>query len=700
MFHKQNARQPWAAALLGLLLALTSAFSCIGLSGWASFRRQIAGLDAQYTTVAYAVNGSQMPFGYSYYYLSQEDGYTILDDGTVISPEGETWIPDSQVVELVERAPGVLGRETNVLTAAHTPGLKGMSSGAVDPMAYVDAYDQGRYAQSVAAVRCVRIDENPDVGQSPYSMNCYHYWFEWIDPVCRMEAYDLPEHSRVIRFSYPAGLDVDEEGNPRAPFEVGKTYLLRGNFIDFRTHYWYRIIKATEEEPEHAEYYWYRYTQEEVQSLTGIDYTENPSSHLNDAPWQIFDIDLPLRGEDGSSLTTDYMGHPYSLTPNFYLDCKPLPEEKNSLGIGYTVSVPEGGWPLYAEYEGDWRDFLETEEGRVWRDEIIPCCERSHDSAAVLLTDNIQGLSQFCQQESALLEGRFITREEYETGAAVCLVGADYALFNGLQVGDTISLDLYKSDYFTSSGAVNFGPQPSRLYYTCCMPLVEENRLDVTRDYTIVGLYSTPARPCDPDGHSFRGDTVLAPKASAPEVVSVAEEDRVTPLLNTLVLKNGSIDEFEAYMAENGAANRFRYYDYGYSEMKSSVEAMEASALRLAALGGATFLVGAAVFLLASFARMSPPARSLRLLGASPRKVAWEMLSALLPLTAAGVLAGGALGGLLYGKVCEVVLSQTLAPDWPGLAACAVLQLAALGAAAALWAALTARRSLMRRKRG
>ena len=98
MFHKQNARQPWAAALLGLLLALTSAFSCIGLSGWASFRRQIAGLDAQYTTVAYAVNGSQMPFGYSYYYLSQEDGYTILDDGTVISPEGETWIPDSQVV--------------------------------------------------------------------------------------------------------------------------------------------------------------------------------------------------------------------------------------------------------------------------------------------------------------------------------------------------------------------------------------------------------------------------------------------------------------------------------------------------------------------------------------------------------------------------------------------------------------------------
>ena len=231
------------------------------------------------------------------------------------------------------------------------------------------------------------------------------------------------------------------------------------------------------------------------------------------------------------------------------------------------------------------------------------------------------------------------------------------------------------------------------------MPLVEENRLDVTRDYTIVGLYSAPARPQDPDGHGFRGDTVLVPKASAPEVLAVAEEDKLTPLLNTLVLKNGSIEEFEAYMAENGAAGRFTYFDYGYSEMKASIEAMEASALRLAALGGAAFLIGAAVFLLAGFARMAPAARGLRLMGASPRRVAAGMLSALLPLTAAGVALGGGLGGLLYGSVCQAVLSETLAPDWPGLAVCAGLEFAALAVVSAVWAALAARQSLMRRKR-
>ena len=692
MFHKQNARQPWAAGLLALLLALASAFSCIGLSGWASFRRQLAALDAQYTTVAYSGNNDI----YATIYDPPVKEY--LEDGSILFEDGTLRASPQRVERLIGNAPGVLRRDTNVLTAAHTPGLKGMSSGAVDPLAYVAAYDQGRYAQSVAAMRCVDVSQNP--GFNAAWQEYYFFFFEWIGPVCRMDAYDLPEHSTVLQVVCNQRMCVDEDGNPCPPFEVGKTYLLRGNFIDFDTHYLHRMVEATETEPEHLENYWIRNTQEFVQSILGVDPSKNPSSHRTDFPWQQFDVFLPLKDTGASALSTDSLGRPYPLVPNFYLSGRGLPDKQNSLGLNWSATVPEESWPLYAEYEGDWRDFLETEEGRVWREKIIPCCERSHDSVAVLLTDNIQGLSQFCKEESALLEGRYITQEEYDAGAPVCMVGADYALYNGLKVGDTLTLDLYKPAYATSRGYIRLLSTYTYFYYTHCMPLAEENRLGTEREYTIVGLYSTPTRPCDPDGHSFRGDTVLAPKGSAPEVLAAAEEDRVTPLLNTLVLKNGSIEEFEAYMAENGAANRFRYHDYGYSEMRSSVEAMEGSALRLAALGGAAFVAGGAVFLLAGFGRMLPAARGLRLLGAGPRRVAGEMLCALLPLMAAGVLAGGGLGGLLYGKVCEAVLSQSLAPDWPGLAACALIQLAALGAVAAVWAALAARRGLMRRKPG
>ena len=677
MFHKQNARQPLAVILLALLLALTSAFSCIGLSGWISFQRQLAALEANYTTVAYNI-GNNMCMWTTIYDPPVEE---YMDDGSILFEDGTIRSSPQRLERLADSAPGFLRRDTNVLTAAHTPGLKGMSSGAADPLTYMSAYDEGRYAQSVVAMRCLSVEDNPNSESSDF------IWFEWIDPVCRMAAYDLPEHSRVIHFSYPGNsLFTDENGTIRIPFEPGKTYLLRGTFTDFKTQFWY----ISEEEG----WGWFRYTQDYLRELKpDVDPTLNPTQHLHDTPWQILDISLPEQLEGSISATPDTMNRPYPMVPNFYLD-----SVKWGDGWNYRLVLPEGSWPLYAEYEGDWRDFLETEEGRVWRDEIIPCYERSHDSAAVLLTDNIQSLSQFCQEESALLEGRFITREEYDSGAPVCLVGADYALYNDLKVGDTITLDLYKPAYFSTFGQVWQGPNGADVNYTCCMPLVDENRLDVVRDYTIVGLYTVPARPLDPDGHGFRGDTVLAPKASAPEVVNAAEEDKVTPLLNTLVLKNGSIEEFEAYMAENGAAKRFRYHDYGYTEIRSSLESMGEGALRLAVLGGAAFLIGAAVFLLASFARMSPSARSLRLLGANSRRVTKDMLCALLPLTAAGVLMGGVLGGLLYGQVCQLVLSQVLAPDWVGLAVCALLQLAVLGAAEAVWAALTARRSLMRRK--
>lgn len=690
MFHKQNARQPLAAALLALLLALTSAFSCIGLSGWASFRRQLAALDAQYTTVAYSGDNDIRATIYD------PPVQEYLEDGSILFADGTLRASVERVNDLADQAPGFLYRDTNVLAAAHTPDQKGFSSGSVDPLTYAAVYDRGRYAQTVAAMRCLEVVKNNNFNQ--YDQEYYYFLFEWIDPVCRIDAYDLPEHSRVLRVCCDSCLYLDAEGEPCIPFEVGKTYLMRGDFIDFNVNLWQRQVKATEDEPEHMESYWFRYTQDNVSLLTGEDPTRDPASHLDDFPWQEFDLFLPLRGEDGASLSRDSISHPYPLTANFCLDAVELSEENDRLGLTWTASAPEDGWPLFTEYEGDWRDFLDTGEGRVWRDEIIPNCALNHDSVPVLFTDNVQGLSQFCREESALLEGRFITREEYERGDAVCMVSADYALYNGLQVGDTLTLDLYKPAYATRRGHFHLMAAYTYFYYTCCMPLAEGNRLDVTRDYTIVGLYTAPVRPMDPDGHGFRGDTVLAPKASAPEVVSAAAADNLTPLLNTLVLKNGSIEEFEAYMAENGAANRFRYHDYGYSEMKESVEAMEDSALRLALLGGAAFLIGAAVFLLASFARMSAPARGLRLLGAGPRKVTGEMLSALLPLMAAGVLAGGLLGGLLYGRVCEAVLSQTLAPDWPGLAACAALQLAALGSVAAIWAALTARRGLMRRK--
>ena len=712
MFRKQNARQPVAAVLLALLLTLTIAFSCIGLSGWVSFRQQAAALDAQYITAAFPIDREDTAFFERYNGFEGWEGfnknsgtwetrkeYTIYPsyrnpaDGTIVTTDNE------KISELADTAPGILRHDTNILSPAYTPNQKGLSSGTVEPGAYQRVYDLHRYSQSVMAVRCVSLLEKILPREKyGFSDGSYKYLMEWVEPVCRMDAYDLPGLTLKFEMTFPLPI-----------FEEGKTYLVRGDFQDFG--YWQnlRVIPGKEGEAERTEGYWeredeaylkYQYTHlpaDEKQAMTFEEYTRTLAAQM----FFFFYPCLPSPYPEGfyANIDDDFAGHRRPVVPHFFLD---LQEETIDLNDGSWIVqipfIPADGWPFFAEYEGDWRDFLNTEEGRVWRDEIIPNCQRNHNSVPVLFTDNVQGLSQFCKEESALVEGRMIAPEEYKTGAAVCMVSVEYAQYNGLSVGDMLTLDLYKPAYSTEYGQWQMWANSFSFLYTGCMPLVPENRLDVTRDYTIVGLYSAPARPMDEDGHGFRGDTVLAPKASAPEVVAAAEEDTLTPLLNTLVLKNGSIDEFEAYMAENGAAERFRYYDYGYSAMAESLQAMEKNASRLALLGGAAFLLGAAVFLLAGFARMAPAARGLRLLGAGAGYVTREMLSALLPLAAAGAGVGALLGGALYGKVCEVVLSESLAVNWPILLGCAALELAVLCAAACVWAALAARRSLMRRK--
>ena len=44
------------------------------------------------------------------------------------------------------------------MLAAHTSGLQGVTSGALDPLRYVDAFDAARYNRCVMALECTEID--------------------------------------------------------------------------------------------------------------------------------------------------------------------------------------------------------------------------------------------------------------------------------------------------------------------------------------------------------------------------------------------------------------------------------------------------------------------------------------------------------------------------------------------------------------
>lgn len=184
---------------------------------------------------------------------------------------------------------------------------------------------------------------------------------------------------------------------------------------------------------------------------------------------------------------------------------------------------PEDALPFYAEYTGDWEDFLNSEDGAVWRDTIIPWTKLNQDSAAVVLTDDLNSIYNFNAGIASIMDGRAFTQEEYENGGSVCLVSSGFAMYNGLSVGDTVSLDYYHTKvvegYLYTDGILRSDVDSVFQRETLC----PEDRIGVEKEYTIVGIYSAPEFSAGQ--YNFSADTIFVPKASVENAEAYEEPD-------------------------------------------------------------------------------------------------------------------------------------------------------------------------------
>lgn len=355
--------------------------------------------------------------------------------------------------------------------------------------------------------------------------------------------------------------------------------------------------------------------------------------------------------------------------------------------------TPDGCWPYYAEYEGDWQDYLESEEGRVWREEIIPDCERNHSSVGVILTNNIDYLYLFNTGDTSILEGREISREEYESGANVCLVSAAYAKHNSLAVGDTIQLDYY--DTGCVEAEYGLGTYNGRKGMTVQRaPLSDESYLDIQIEYQIVGIYTGPE--WQPGLHSFHADTIFVPRSSVDGVENRTEN---TPsMLHSIVIKNGSIEAFEAHMAADNKAGAYIYFDQGYTEAAASVKTLIDNSKRIMIVGTSMFILSSLLFLLLYIRRTAPVIRTMRLLGVSAKKVWVECFTALILQVVFAVLLGNTFAVVLYDRITQTVLSTQLGLSYGSVILCAALQFLALFIAGMIWTRSVANRNLMQKR--
>ena len=610
IFLKQATRRPLFTTLLVLLLSFSVLLSCTGYSAWESAKTQKSEISNGYTTIA-------IPIEPNLSNLSPEEIATALQNRVFADKAAQ----EAAQITLVDR---------RCLLSAHIAGSRSLSSSSIDPSEYNTAFDGECYSLAVFALRCSSIREQPTEG-----MFLYDATFSVEEIVCLSDAYStFPKPDSVHIYSNV------RESNGAAPFEKGKTYLVFGQYQDYRV----------------------------VRSADGYDQVKNENRYIVPFP----------------EINSNFYGEPSSL------------ELGSNNGLDYYFPVA-GRLPWVCEYTGSVTDYLNSDAASTWREDIVPLCQLNYESAAVILTDRAESMYSFNTGDAALLSGRFFTGEEYTNGDDVCVISAAYAEQNGLQLGDMIQLDYYDSGFgeYNNGATANSmlaaedpGPYRQRYYMS------PDDAIGVCKNYTVIGIY-TGARFAF-GAYQLNADTILVPKASVPNAQNY--ETRANPLLNTFVLKNGSAKEFEKYMEQQNLAGQFLYFDQDFSSMQESLEALETNAMRLMIVGIGVFLLTSALFLFLNFRRMNLTIRGVRLLGRSSKAVFREIIMALIPLETLAVLFGTCAAIALFDAVTRNLLSSALTLRPEAIAVSAVTAFVFLAVSTMISTAIFANRKLMKAK--
>lgn len=546
--------------------------------------------------------------------------------------------------------PGNPKEDLRMVLGAHIENTQRLTALELGLYDLTEAFDFYSAQLSVVAVRCENVtqrempmtdaifDERGDIIGYDEKVNCsYHAEFTVLENIHASSAYgEYPLEVTNVAGPFTADREV--------PFQPGQTYLLFGMSGDFPV----------------TEY------------LEGGDiYAKLDLTRIGNRNWR----------------TSHASGSKYKF--NYLIAI----EEQQIEDHVYECLLPDS-LPFYAAYEGSWEDFLNSDEGTIWRETIIPLCDMNYASAEILLTDNIDSTLTFNDGTASILEGRTISREEYTSGADVCLVSAAYAEKNGLAVGDTISADLYKIGQHDTQVSVTQGMMVTDERVNLFGPLREENKLNLQKEYTIVGIYTAPEFPWG--YHNFTANTIIAPKASVPKDIHEINLDR--QLLYSIILENGSSEAFEETMVSMGLEGAFEYYDQGYTAAAAPMLAAEENALRLLLISIGAFLLGAALYLVLMIRRAQTTVRSARLLGIKipdTHKQLFGMLSVMILLA---TVVGLALGAALFGFVSSSLLSQQLALQPASMILSAVTQMAIVILAAYIWTRIIAGKDLMQSK--
>lgn len=379
-----------------------------------------------------------------------------------------------------------------------------------------------------------------------------------------------------------------------------------------------------------------------------------------------------------------------------YLACSPmgdhwLPQEGSHLLVNkyrdWALNPQFDDWGINGFYRTYSRfgDYVRQENGMdsrqpffIWRwedvqsdPELLDYWENAMKAAyinvrtySVTLTNDVSGVAAFHMNGAYLKEGRAITREEYETGAKVCMVSDRQANYQGWKIGDKLDMSFFKTEGLTYRFS-EYLSESYPVYHQHVDGFFDQN------EYEIVGIYGQRELSGNSEVSAsvltLPWATIFIPEKSVQNTTPEAELPVHGNLL-TIWLENGSIDCFLEQMDALGLTEyredrynpSFAFYDQGYSIIQPSLQAMNSTSKLLLILSSVFLLVVSALLAYFFAQNQKQSVGILRMLGGSKMQAMLGVLACGLLLVTVGALCGAVLGHCLCGTAGEGILNSQM----------------------------------------
>ena len=304
--------------------------------------------------------------------------------------------------------------------------------------------------------------------------------------------------------------------------------------------------------------------------------------------------------------------------------------------------------------------FYETELGKCWLEQG-KAVQKYQDLLPVTPVLDTDLIMAFYEQRAMIIEGREISKEEYQRGDKVCLVPKYLADRLGLDVGGHVRLPLLYASY-GETPAINFGTKGGGFAFTLLNAEGELYEVFDDQTYKVVGIYDIVSNLSGE--HALSPVEVFIPYHAVKgdwnnSIVSVGP---MTAGNTSFKIENGTIEEFLELWNQQKFSDSLEviFYDKGYTEFEREIESRKMMSNIFLISGGLLSIVIPVFFCNLFITGQKQKITIERIMGLSKKECSISAMAGLLLVAMTGITTGSGIGWIFtkwISKQCTDTIS-------------------------------------------